>query len=392
MPRRPAFGLLTTLLVALASLVTAPAAVAADRDCGDFGSQREAQIFFLNHGGPNSDPHRLDSDGDGIACESNPGPTYYGTTPPGGGGPAPQPEITLVRSAVHLALDPSKRIAGESFRMKISVRPAISRKVVVQRKVDGRWKLFGTGVTGRNGRASGVFKAPKTKGTYRAVLQPISKGNTRYSAATSRARTIAIQRQRVVLGFDDRTVAEGEQVRAFVRATPVRAGRTVVLQTRSGGTWRTVRTGTFNRRGRASFTITPELGRDSYRAVALRHRGAAPEQSDSETITATDVTPPPAPYDLVAVPGDGAVRLSWSRVVPADFAHHEVWMRTAGTPWSLVRQRRGHPAPERRDALVHCHQRGQQRQRVRDGERGGCDTDGTHPRQLRRLIDRQRRA
>lgn len=168
MPRRPVLGLLVILLGVLTSLVATPAAVAADRDCGDFGSQREAQIFFLNHGGPHSDPHGLDSDGDGIACESNPAPYYYGTTP--SGGPDPQPQITAVRSTVHLALDPSKRISGESFRIKVSVRPAISRKIVVQHKVDGRWKLFGAGVTGRNGKASGVFKAPNAKVTYRAVV------------------------------------------------------------------------------------------------------------------------------------------------------------------------------------------------------------------------------
>ena len=43
----------------------------ADRDCPDFGSQGEAQRFFLANGGPSSDPHRLDRDDDGIACESN---------------------------------------------------------------------------------------------------------------------------------------------------------------------------------------------------------------------------------------------------------------------------------------------------------------------------------
>ena len=40
----------------------------ADRDCGDFASQAEAQAFFEN-AGP-GDPHRLDGDGDGIACEA----------------------------------------------------------------------------------------------------------------------------------------------------------------------------------------------------------------------------------------------------------------------------------------------------------------------------------
>ena len=42
-----------------------------DRDCPDFGSQAEAQRFFLENGGPSADPHRLDRDHDGIACESN---------------------------------------------------------------------------------------------------------------------------------------------------------------------------------------------------------------------------------------------------------------------------------------------------------------------------------
>jgi competence protein ComEC len=40
-----------------------------DRDCGDFASQEEAQAFYEAAGGPASDPHRLDSEGDGVACE-----------------------------------------------------------------------------------------------------------------------------------------------------------------------------------------------------------------------------------------------------------------------------------------------------------------------------------
>jgi endonuclease YncB( thermonuclease family) len=43
-----------------------------DRDCSDFGSQREAQEFFEAAGGPEVDPHRLDGDGNGHACESLP--------------------------------------------------------------------------------------------------------------------------------------------------------------------------------------------------------------------------------------------------------------------------------------------------------------------------------
>lgn len=42
----------------------------ADRDCADFGSQAEAQAF-LTASGP-GDPHRLDGDDDGVACERLP--------------------------------------------------------------------------------------------------------------------------------------------------------------------------------------------------------------------------------------------------------------------------------------------------------------------------------
>ena len=63
-------GLLATLLTAFA----APAGAVIDRDCGDFATQAAAQAFFLANGGPSSDPHRLDADGDGRACDSNPCP------------------------------------------------------------------------------------------------------------------------------------------------------------------------------------------------------------------------------------------------------------------------------------------------------------------------------
>lgn len=43
-----------------------------DRDCGDFRTHAEAQAFFRAAGGPARDPHRLDGDGNGEACESLP--------------------------------------------------------------------------------------------------------------------------------------------------------------------------------------------------------------------------------------------------------------------------------------------------------------------------------
>jgi len=43
-----------------------------DCDCADFSTQQQAQAFFIAAGGPDSDPHRLDGDNDGIACEHRP--------------------------------------------------------------------------------------------------------------------------------------------------------------------------------------------------------------------------------------------------------------------------------------------------------------------------------
>jgi hypothetical protein len=59
-------------LVAAAFAVSAAPASAGDKDCSDFPTQAAAQKFFKKHGGPRQDPHRLDADHDGIACESNP--------------------------------------------------------------------------------------------------------------------------------------------------------------------------------------------------------------------------------------------------------------------------------------------------------------------------------
>ncbi|WP_251980332.1 thermonuclease family protein [Salinibacter ruber] len=42
-----------------------------DRDCDDFDTQPQAQAFFERH--QPGDPHGLDGDGDGVACESLPG-------------------------------------------------------------------------------------------------------------------------------------------------------------------------------------------------------------------------------------------------------------------------------------------------------------------------------
>lgn len=71
MLRRSALSLSVLLAACLVGFAPTSAS-AADMDCGDFATQAAAQAFFLQAGA--GDPHRLDSDGDRVACESNPCP------------------------------------------------------------------------------------------------------------------------------------------------------------------------------------------------------------------------------------------------------------------------------------------------------------------------------
>lgn len=62
-------------LFAVLALNVSPAVAShqgtSDRDCSNFSTQAAAQDYYEAHGGPSQDPDRLDSDSDGVACESN---------------------------------------------------------------------------------------------------------------------------------------------------------------------------------------------------------------------------------------------------------------------------------------------------------------------------------
>lgn len=65
-------ALLSGLLVVglLAFGPSATYAVSNDKNCSDFGTWEEAQRFYEENGGPAQDPHDLDRDSDGIACDN----------------------------------------------------------------------------------------------------------------------------------------------------------------------------------------------------------------------------------------------------------------------------------------------------------------------------------
>src|SRR4051812_9519176 len=85
---------LSLTTVPFAAFAGEPRAHAADRDCADFSSQREAQDYFLSVGGPASDPDRLDGDSDGQACDSLPCPCGASAESAPAPAPAPNPPKT----------------------------------------------------------------------------------------------------------------------------------------------------------------------------------------------------------------------------------------------------------------------------------------------------------
>jgi Excalibur calcium-binding domain len=103
-------AVLAALVVVLMLSPSASAGVpatAADLDCSDFATQGAAQNYFLSIGGPSSDPDGLDGDNDGIACESNPCPCSYSTTPT-----APTPPAPSARPQCDPSTRPAARIFG----------------------------------------------------------------------------------------------------------------------------------------------------------------------------------------------------------------------------------------------------------------------------------------
>lgn len=89
---------------------------ARDYACSDFSTQAQAQKFLLP-----GDPHRLDSDGDGVACESLPCPCS--TARPGGGSKLRPPKAVRFRARVNGVVDGDtldvRKLSGGGERIRI---------------------------------------------------------------------------------------------------------------------------------------------------------------------------------------------------------------------------------------------------------------------------------
>jgi hypothetical protein len=83
-----------------------------------------------------------------------------------------------------------------------------------------------------------------------------------------------------------------------------------------------------------------ENDRTYYYAVrAIRREGTTQiegEPTATTAVTPVDVTPPPPPTDLVAIPSPGTVRLSWTPSAALDVAAHVVYRGRPGAPLERV--------------------------------------------------------
>lgn len=117
-------GLVATMLTALAPQATANFV---DRDCSDFATQAAAQTFFIANGGPSSDPHQLDAEGDGIACESNPCPCSTNTGGGSGGTTPPPPQQpTVIRQWARVI----KVTDGDTIKVRLAAGPRRDVRII----------------------------------------------------------------------------------------------------------------------------------------------------------------------------------------------------------------------------------------------------------------------
>ena len=337
--RTLSYALVQLILLTFFVAVAGPAHAFVDKDCGDFSTQKKAQEFYLDWGGPQQDPHGLDDDSDGVACESNPCPCYYGTQPPADNPPATPPPP--VRSSLDLSASRSSGITGERFRMVARVDPRFSRPIIIQQKIGDRWVRVLSGKTQKDGRWHIKGRVAKKSTTYRAAVPAVKHDGRKYTATNSAPVTIKALSQRVTLQLSDGSVVTGDRVVATADASPVRSGRPVVLQRKTNSGWTKVGSDRENRSGEARFVLdTGSTGTFTYRAVVQRYQGAVPSSSDTRELKVAplpDTTPPSVPTGLVATAGDGFVDLDWTDVTTPDLQGYYVYSSTAaGGPWTRL--------------------------------------------------------
>lgn len=117
--------------VGLWFLASPSPAQAVDYDCSNFANQAEAQAYLLP-----GDPHRLDADNDGIACESLPCPCASGTSTPD---PAPVTPAPVTPVPLPIPIPPE--LEPESPHLRVYVACGLSRYARPARECSHRGRV-----------------------------------------------------------------------------------------------------------------------------------------------------------------------------------------------------------------------------------------------------------
>lgn len=218
---------LSSATVPASGVVAAPVAHVmrvGDKDCADFASQRAAQIFFLKHGGPQNDPHRLDSEGDGIACEANPCPCYKKRRLPDTDGSTPPKRVRQKAKVVRVS-------DGDTIVVKFV--PGGKREVRVRLVGIDSPEVFGTTECG-GPAASKTLKRLLPKGTIvRLVSDPTQQLKDRFGRLLRYVmkKDLDVNRRQVYLGHARLFLLRTDP---FERARSYRAAATEAREAKRG--------------------------------------------------------------------------------------------------------------------------------------------------------------
>lgn len=204
-------------------------------------------------------------------------------------GPAASGPVTAKASGLSLTLRPA--IKGERVVATGGQSVGVVRTVLVQRKIGQRWSTVAVTRSGSSGQWAATSRAPAVAGSYRALAPAARALGVRFPQVTSPTRVLRFVTQRIAISAPVRA-ATTRSFRVSATASPARAGRPLLLQSRRGsGPWRLVKSGRQTGNGRTEWLLSePRAGKVSYRALVGAHAGAAPVASPPRVV---DLVPPP---------------------------------------------------------------------------------------------------
>ena len=180
-----------------------------------------------------------------------------------------------VMKAGPLAASPTPAISGESILFTGRVSSRAVRRVELQRHQTGRWVTVATSRTTKTGSFR-LRSRVRTTSIYR-VRAPRSRLHGRVLAVViTPSRHVQVQAQTATLRTPA-SATEGQSITVTITATPVRAGRAVVVQEQdTNGNWVDLASGVEDMTGTASITLARNVpGEWQLRAVARGANGAA---------------------------------------------------------------------------------------------------------------------